>query len=102
MKVQMKSLKFTADVSLLDFVQKRMDKLETFSDQIIDGEAYLRLVNDGEQNNKLVELKLNLPGATLFAKDRSTSFEAATDTAAEGLRRQLKKYKEKKVLSRRV
>jgi putative sigma-54 modulation protein len=79
---------------LLDFIQKKTDKLNTFYDRIIDGEVFMRLEkNDVE--NKVVEIKLNIPGSQLFAKEQSKSFEAATDLAVEALRRQLKKFKEK-------
>lgn len=96
MKLQMHSLHFTADQKLLDFIQRKADKLETFFDKIHDGEVFLRL-EKGEhaRENKLVEIKLNIPGTTLFAKEKSGSFEAAADEAIEALRRQLKKYKEK-------
>ncbi|MEM8969822.1 MAG: HPF/RaiA family ribosome-associated protein, partial [Bacteroidota bacterium] len=43
----------------------------------------------------IVEIKLNIPGNQLFAKEQSESFEAATDQAVDALRRQLRKYKEK-------
>jgi putative sigma-54 modulation protein len=46
-----------------------------------------------------VEIKLNVPGKQFFAKNQDDSFEAAADEAIEGLRTQLKKYKEKIVLS---
>ena len=42
MKLQMHSIHFDADVKLLDFIQKKVDKLETFYDRIIDGEVFLR------------------------------------------------------------
>ncbi|MFK7899439.1 MAG: ribosome-associated translation inhibitor RaiA [Cyclobacteriaceae bacterium] len=96
MKLQMSSLKFDADVTLLDFIQKKADKLDVYYDKIIDGEVNLRLDNDSSKANKLVEMKLNVPGHTLFAKEHSRSFEAAADEAIEALRRQLKKVKEKK------
>ena len=95
MKLQMHSIHFTADQKLLDFIQKKADKLETFYDRIIDGEVFLRLENETSRKNKVVEIKLNIPNGTLFAKERDTSFEAATDEAVESLRRQVKKYKEK-------
>lgn len=91
----MHSIHFDADSKLLDFIQKKMDKLETFYDRIIDGEVFLRLENGEKFNNKIVELKLNIPGQTLFSKEQATSFEAATDAGVEALRRQVKKYKEK-------
>lgn len=95
MKLQMHSIHFDADVKLLDFIQKKMDKLDTYYDRIIDGEVFLRLENGDRVNNKVVELKVNIPGQTLFSKEQSNSFEAAADSGVEALRRQIKKFKEK-------
>lgn len=95
MKIQTQSIKFHADSNLLDVIQKRLDKLERLFDKIVDAEVILRIENDSHRENKLVEIKLNLPGEQLFTKSHATSFEIATDEAAEALRRQLKKYKEK-------
>lgn len=97
MKLQMHSIHFDADVKLLDFIQKRVDKLETFYDRFIDGEVFLRLDKDSHNENKLVEIKLNIPGAQLFAKEKKDSFEAGVDDAVEALRRQIKKRKEKHI-----
>jgi putative sigma-54 modulation protein len=97
MKLQMHSIHFDADRKLTDFIQKKLDKLETFYDRMVDGEVMLRLEPGDNRENKLVEIKLNIPGEQLFAEKRSSSFEAATDEAVEALRRQLKKYKEKQI-----
>lgn len=94
MKLQMHSIHFDADQALLDFIQKKVDKLETFYDRMVDGEVFLRLNNEGI-DNKTVEIKLNIPGNQIFAKEDAKSFEAATDLATEALRRQIKKYKDK-------
>ena len=91
----MHSVHFDADVKLTDFIQKRADKLETFFDGIIDGEVFMKVEPDDHRENKLVEIKLNIPGDQLFAEKKAGSFEAAADEAVEALRRQLKKYKEK-------
>ena len=95
MKAQMHSIRFDADQKLIDFIQKKLDKLETFYDRIIDAEVFLRLDKDDSRENKLIEIKLNIPGEQLFAKAKQKSFEAAADDATEALRRQIKKYKEK-------
>ncbi|MDH5603314.1 MAG: ribosome-associated translation inhibitor RaiA [Cyclobacteriaceae bacterium] len=94
MKLQMHSIHFTADNKLLNYIQKKVDKLETFYDRIVDGEVFLKL-NNSSVENKTVEIKLNIPGVQIFAKEDSKTFEDATDMAVEGLRRQLKKHKEK-------
>ncbi|GAB2457067.1 hypothetical protein GCM10011375_05460 [Hymenobacter qilianensis] len=95
MKVQMHSVHFTADQSLLDFIQKRLDKLETFYDRVTEGEVIMKLNNKDGIDNKTVELKVLVPGSTLFSQADAATFEAATDEAAEGLRRQIKRHKEK-------
>ena len=93
----MHSIHFDADQKLTDFIQKKADKLETFYDRIIDGEVFMKLENDESRENKIIEIKLNIPGNQLFASEKSRSFEAATDEAVEALRRQLKKHKEKQL-----
>ena len=45
--------------------------------------------------NKIIEIKLNVPGKELFAKKQTKSFEESTDEAIEALRKQLLKEKEK-------
>lgn len=100
MKLQMHSIHFDADRKLIDFIQKKADKLDTYYDQIIDGEVFMRIDKNDNNSNKIVEIKLNVPGKQFFAKNQADSFEAAADEAVEGLRRQIKKHKEKLVLSR--
>jgi putative sigma-54 modulation protein len=96
MKLQMHSIHFDADQKLLDYIQKKAEKLDTFYDRITGGEVFLRLNKDtASHENKVVEIKLTVPGHTLFAKENSTSFEAAADEAMEALKSQIKKFKEK-------
>ena len=94
MKLKVQSIHFDADRKLVDFIQKRVDKLETYYDRLVDGEVFLRLNNEGIEN-KTVEIKLNIPGNQLFATEKARTFEAATDQATEALKSQLKKFKTK-------
>jgi putative sigma-54 modulation protein len=94
MKLQVHSIHFDADTKLIDFIQKKVDKLETFYDRMVDGEVFLRLNNEGVEN-KTVEIKVKVPGSQLFAKEQAKSFEEATDLATEALRAQLTKFKNK-------
>ena len=94
MKLQVHSIHFDADSKLIGFIQKKLDKLETFYDRLVDGEVFLRLNNEGIEN-KTVEIKLRVPGSQLFAVEKAKSFEAATDLAADAMRMQLKKFKTK-------
>ena len=95
MKIRVQSIHFTADIKLLDFIQKKADKLDQFFDQIISGEVYLKLENTEDEANKITEIKLVIPGNDLFAKEQCKTFEEATDKAIESLKRQVDKHKEK-------
>ncbi|WP_164108298.1 MULTISPECIES: ribosome hibernation-promoting factor, HPF/YfiA family [Sphingobacterium] len=95
MNITVQSIKFDADQKLVDFIKRRTDKLEQYLDNIIEGVCYLRLENVEDEENKVVELKFNIPGSQLFAKAQAKSFEEATDIAVESLRRQINKHKTK-------
>ncbi len=95
MKLQTYAVHFDADPKLVDFIQKKASKLEAVYDKIVDGEVFLKEENGDANSNKVVEIKLNIPGNQLFVKEQSDSFEAAADMAVSALRRQLKKHKEK-------
>ena len=98
MKLNVHSLKFDADQKLIDYIQKKADKLDRLFDRVVDGEVILKINNEGVEN-KTVEIKINLPKNQIFSKEKDSTFEGATDKAIEGLRRQLKKYKEKLMAS---
>lgn len=95
MKVIIQSIHFKADKKLLNFVQQKVEKTETFIDTVINAEVFLKLENSQTGNNKVVEIKLNLPGNPIFAKEQNSTFEAATDVLVDKLITQVKKYKEK-------
>ncbi|WP_448702943.1 ribosome hibernation-promoting factor, HPF/YfiA family [Mucilaginibacter sp. AW1-3] len=96
MKIRVQSIHFTADKKLLNFIQKKADKLDVFFDQIISGEVYLKLENVEDETNKITEIKLLVPGTQLFAKQQCKTFEEATDLAIESLIKQIGKHKQKK------
>ena len=95
MTIKIHSIRFDASKKLEDFIERKINKLNLFYDDIISAEVFLRLVNSQNLENKVSEIKLEIPGNDLFAKKQSGTFEEATDMAVEALRRQLKKYKEK-------
>ena len=97
MKLQLNAVHFNADHKLIDFVEKKTGKLQKLYGRIIDAEVFLRLDKKESKDNKIIEIKLNIPGTQLFAKDQANSFEQATEVAVEALKRQLKKFKEKQI-----
>ncbi|WP_353778191.1 ribosome-associated translation inhibitor RaiA [Winogradskyella sp. 3972H.M.0a.05] len=95
MKVNTQSVNFTADRKLIDFIQKRMDKLELFYDKVIKSDVYLKVVNTSDKENKIVEARVSVPGDSFIVKKQCKTFEEGADMAASSLERQLKKRKQK-------
>lgn len=95
MKVNMQSVNFNADIKLIEFIQKRMDKLELFYDKVIKSDVFLKVENTSDKENKIIEAKISVPGDSFIVKKQCKSFEEGIDVAASSLERQLKKRKEK-------
>lgn len=95
MKIDIRYIDIESDDRLNTFIQKKVDKLETFYDRIVDCEVFLKRSNNNTEENAVAEIKINVPGNSLFAKEQGKSFEASIDSCVEALRRQIKKVKEK-------
>lgn len=95
MKVHTETVQFKADIKLLDYIEKKVGKLDQFFDRVIDAKVMLKLENSGQVKDKVAEVWLNVPGETLFAKEVDKTFESAVSEASESLKRQLIKFKEK-------
>lgn len=96
MNIQIQTVHFDADTKLIDHVNKRIDKLKTFHDNILDVEVYLKLDNVVHQvKDKVAEIKVLIPKHTFFVKHESKVFEESFDAAFDALVNQIKKRKEK-------
>ncbi len=96
MNIKMHSIRFDADQKLVEFVNTKVKKLPNVYDDILGAEVFLRLDKDtSDRENKLVEIKLDVKGQTVFAKKQCKTFEEATDLSVDALKRQLVKRKEK-------
>ena len=96
MNIQVKTVHFTADQKLIDFVNKKVPKLDIYFEGIIGAVVTMKVVKPETVNNKLAEIKLSIPGSDyLFAEKQADSFEEALDLAIEAIRKQLTKFKDK-------
>jgi len=95
MNIKMHSIRFDADQKLISFIDTKVKKLPTVYDDILGAEVFLRLNKDTDRENKLVEIKLDVKGQTVFAKKQCKTFEEATDLSIDALKKQLVKRKSK-------
>lgn len=98
MNVNIQTVNFDADQRLIDFINRKMEKLVTFNDRIIESDVFLKLDNVVHHiKDKVVELKVHVPRHSFFAKCTSKSFEESFESAFESLVNQVKKRKEKMI-----
>ncbi|WP_457615485.1 HPF/RaiA family ribosome-associated protein [Lutibacter sp.] len=95
MKVRVQSVNFNADRGLVEFVEKKVSSLEKFYDRIVDAEVFLKVQQTKEKENKLVEIRIGVPGNDFVVKKQSKTFEEGTLLVTDSLKRLLTKKKEK-------
>lgn len=95
MQIEIRSIHFKADRKLEDFINEKIEKLSQFYDGVLSAEVALKLDNNDSADNKIAEVMLNVRGSELYAKKQSKSFEESVDNAADALRKQIVRYKEK-------
>jgi len=93
--MNLQSVNFNADQKLIDFTQKRLDKLDTYFDKIIHADVYFKVQNTSGKENKITEVLLSVPGGDIMVKKTCNKFEACVDECVSSLQRQLIKKKEK-------
>ncbi|WP_159523121.1 ribosome hibernation-promoting factor, HPF/YfiA family [Sunxiuqinia indica] len=97
MNINLNAVHFTPDQKLVSFANKKLNKLDTFFEGIISAELILKVTKPEAVDNKMAEIKLSIPSnGYLFAKKEAATFEEAIDLAADAIRKQLTKFKEKK------
>lgn len=79
LNVQVETVHFEADNKLMDHVNEKIKKLETFHDHIIEVEVYLKLDNVAHNiKDKIAEIKVHVPKHSYFVKHQSKSFEESS------------------------
>ncbi len=96
MTIQTVAPQFKADEKLLAYIEEKLNKLSQVYDKIITCDITLRLENSGQVRDKIAEVKLKVPGATLVASENQRTFEAAVDLLIDKMKRQLSRYKDRK------
>ncbi len=95
MKVTVRAIDFDATAKLEEFIQKKVVKLEQYSDEITSVDISLKVVKPEIADNKEVLIKVLVPNSELVATKIADTFEEAFDNAMDALIRQIVKTKEK-------
>ena len=95
MKVNVHAVNFNVDKKLVDFVEEKMKKLEKYYDKVVSSDVFLKVEKTSDKENKIVEVKIIVPGDEFIVKKQCKTFEEGIELTAESLERLLLKRKEK-------
>ena len=96
MNINFQSVNYNADIKLIEFAEKRIKKISQFYVNIVSVYVYTKVENSSDRINKLVELKIGIPGEDVVVKKVAKTFEEAINLAGNSAERILKRRKNKK------
>lgn len=96
MEVKIKSIHFDTAEKLVNFINKKAEKLSRKTEGVTNMEVTLKVVKPETAMNKEASIKLESPvHEDLFASKVADTFEEAVDLCLDALEKQLSKKKEK-------
>jgi len=96
MNVNIQTVRFDADARLIEYVNRKLQKLDTFHDRIIKVSVYLKLDNVVHTiKDKIAEIRIHVPRHEFFVKSTSKSFQESFDEAFDSIINQIKRKKQK-------
>ena len=96
MNVNIQTVHFDADIKLVSYIEKKVEKLSQYHDRITKVDVYLKLDNIVHNiKDKVAEIKVLIPRHEFFVKQSSKSFEESFDTALDAVITQIKRQKDK-------
>ena len=99
MTVNIQSVHFDADTKLLDHVNRKIAKIGSQHDRIMNVDVFLKLDNVIHQiKDKVAEIRVQIPKHEIFVKQSTKSFEESFDMALDAVLIKIKKVKEKQAV----
>lgn len=95
MNVTIQAIHFDAKAELNEFIQKKVTKLEQYSDEITNVDIAMKVIKPETSENKEVLMKVAVPNNELVVTKVADSFEEAFANAMDAMIIQIKKTKEK-------
>lgn len=95
MKISIQGVGVSPRQELQDMINEKLTKLDRLSDRITEAKVILRIEKAEAHDNKIMEVRLGLPGNDIFVKKQGDSFEELVQKTSEVLTRELKEWKEK-------
>ncbi|MAO72154.1 MAG: 30S ribosomal protein S30 [Flavobacteriales bacterium] len=93
MKVEIQSIHFSPDGKLVDFVNKKLEKISLIDDGLIKTDVFLKIDKPESPENKIAEIRVHSTKGEYFAKKQCNTFEESIDLSVQALRKQVLRQK---------
>lgn len=93
MNTSINPVKFKTDEKLDKYINDKVAKLDRMIDNAVKCEVTLKLEKPETDNNKIVDMRLYVPGKDLFVTKQADTFEEAVSQCVDTLKVQIEKYK---------
>ena len=94
MKINVQATNFNVDQKLVDFTQRKIDKLYKFYDKILTVDVFFKVENTPNRINKFAEIKIGIVGESVVVKKLCKTFEESIDLSVKAAERMLIRHKE--------
>ena len=94
MKINVQATNFNVDQKLVNFTQRKIDKLHKFYDKILTVDVLFKVENTANRINKFAEIKVGIVGESVVVKKLCKSFEESVDLSVKAAERMLIRHKE--------
>lgn len=94
MKINVQATNFNVDQKLVNFTQRKIDKLHKFYDKILTVDVLFKVENTTNRINKFAEIKVGIVGESVVVKKLCKSFEESVDLSVKAAERMLIRHKE--------
>ena len=95
MKIDIQSIHFSPNGELLDFINKKVEKLFKVDNNLIQSFVYLRIEKPESPENKIAEIRVRSSDGEYFAKKQCNTFEESVNLTIQALRKQVLRTKRK-------
>ncbi len=97
METIIQSLGFKASDELEGLVREKLEKIDHMRDDVVRANVTFYLGSDGNPDNNITEIRLEIPGPDLFVKKGAASFEQSVADCVHALQTIIRKDKEKEI-----
>ena len=95
MTITINPVNFNISKDLVERIEGIFGGVDKYNDQLVGLDIYLKSLSETETGEKMIEVKIFLPGKNLFVAEKADDFVSAAQEAVDVVKRVIGKEKEK-------